>query len=371
MANDDDRVSPIRRIQGVLKDAGELTGPAFRMILAPSMTKWARRQGKWVTVGLVLCTLVVVGNIAYSVVAPDSLALGGPKVRLYAQISLLLLAATFAVTAKRENPLLKNAPSGHLDEQVLTAVESSERFMSFWPALWTTWFLLYAALTLDYIVKLNSPYLVALFDLLNNCTALIFLSMYRELRRDTTLRNKQFWVPLLLSAIFLAGVEVAVTAALIGNPLLDAWQLIFQVLSGVVVGLATALFASRLTSKIIDVPVAVVAILLFYAILQPVFPLIAEKPVGITDQAEALRAGLALLVAKLALYCKLILLALVHWLNDTGRLTYYMYGVRDLDSGASTKMFEFLNKNISRSNRTSSFQGPDPEPPAAAAAGIQ
>jgi hypothetical protein len=88
-------------------------------------------------------------------------------------------------------------------------------------------------------------------------------------------------------------------------------------LSGLLVGVCTGLFISKLTSRLIDLPLWTLVILGLYAVQQPLFAALTIN--------DSLMATVAYLLTIMALYGKCLLLFVVEFARYRQRILYFMW----------------------------------------------
>ena len=217
---------------------------------------------------------------------------------------------------------------------MMPALERARRatanFLARWYSLWMAWSALYGVLLMDALAlrvipaELSKPAVV----MVNNIATLLFYLMYRELstrtvgsdssRRDTRqLRD--------------AGLIVCVAVA-IGQHALertlppDAVDKLFMTFSGLGGALAMGLLVAKLASSFIGTPRTAIAVLLLYVGIQPLFSMIDRAESGLGSNEMIIGA----VCLNMALYSKVLLFALVCWMVETHRLTFYMAKAREV-----------------------------------------
>jgi len=258
---------------------------------------------------------------------------------------IVLLAVIFVIMHKEpasldiENSLIASnfqpGEKGSIKRSLDRATLAVKQCLQYWPWLWVMWFLLYILLSAFYFIlyanaqsdseAIPSWYFPILFNLLNNGTALVFFIMYYELSERTLDIDtpKGMWMILALFLILIAFVEFVVTLFTVtmvdanGEEILPHIQQAFSLLSGVLTGVATGLLAVRFGSRILEVPPIAMILLVLYAIIQPLFPLLSV-------QENATTISIRFFAVNIALYSKIALLVVIHWLRTTHQLAYYM-----------------------------------------------
>ena len=214
-----------------------------------------------------------------------------------------------------------NAPT---DRRQLRALQAVRRFWNYWLLLWLAWFVFYLFLFgAEWLWRdANHPiWMEGLLHFLNNGSALCLGLMYLELseRTSDSERHYQQWYPFLLIWVLLGGLEWLLLS-------LDPnWMLPLAIFSGVLGGGAMALFVSRFSSKVWDVPRGVIVCLVGYAIIQPSLPFITQSIAASTTSGPLIFFEfLAVFLLIYAFVGKILLLLVVQWLRNTQRLRYYM-----------------------------------------------
>jgi len=251
---------------------------------------------------------------------------------LYVAETLVLIIITLNIvffpnykTSNTTNDVLKSA-SGAMD-----------RFLRFWPYLWSSWFILYLLLTLIDFKAFGggskSPVALAFVNAANNLSGVVMFSMYFEMAERTdesTNRQNNLYIPAIMILLVLLAFELILTTRITGHA--TRISLLFSFISGIIVGVITGLLVTRLCSRFINLPLWAASFLTVYAVIQPVFPIIAqsqEQSVQLQQISEQeFFKSLSLYMAIIALYGKVLLLAIIHWVRDSNRLLYYMARAR-------------------------------------------
>ncbi|MEL6588680.1 MAG: hypothetical protein AAFQ68_01290 [Bacteroidota bacterium] len=281
-------------------------------VLSPqSLGDWLRARPQknlklWIFAGLLLLVVGLILELTYgSLVSP--LWVLGIEWGWLLGISLLI----FGQPSVNDNSSV----------QQLRASQAVRRFWNYWLLLWLAWFVFYIFLFSAAWFWPDSPHplwMEGLLHFLNNGSALCLGLMYLELseRTDDSNRQHQQWYPFLLCWVLLGGLEAMLLS------LDPQWVLPLSIFSGILGGGAMALFVSRFSSKIWDVPQSVIFCLVGYAIIQPSLPFITQTVE--TAGGMGFMRFLAVFLLIYAFVGKMLLLLVVHWLRNTERLRYYM-----------------------------------------------
>jgi hypothetical protein len=216
------------------------------------------------------------------------------------------------------------------------AIVAENRFFQYWPWLLVAWFALYILLAIQIPTDSSSLLKVSydvLRNLLNNLTCIPLFGMYYELaektvddsklvfenvsaiERITIFYRRRPWLPTLLIVTFVLGAtEFYLRISILDYA--DNVGYAASLISGLLVGTCTGLFVSKLTSNLFDLPLPTLLLLTLYAVIQPVFSVIAIKTPLMQDVAYA--------VVLTALYAKFWLLVVVEWKRDRYRILYFM-----------------------------------------------
>jgi hypothetical protein len=110
-------------------------------------------------------------------------------------------------------------------------------------------------------------------------------------------------------------------------------RMVFQLMSGLFVGVALALLVGRFESKYIDAPRFVLVLLYMYALIQLMY---VEFSSPQYKHAQDVFTGIALPL-------KLLLFAFVAWLYEKGRLLFYLEHVKKLHDAADADWKAFVS----------------------------
>ncbi len=214
-----------------------------------------------------------------------------------------------------------------LDNRALSrGLRAENRFFGYWPYLWLSWFALYVLLAYNSFNPLPPAFLDVIANFLNNLSGLFIFAMFFELTEKTDDRSsqggKQMWIPMLMLLILLAAGEGLLSTHVQAGAQAGI-RYIFGLLSGLLVGVTTALFVARLTSRLFDFPVWVLAALSLFAVIQPVFPVL-------TAQNMPYHEPIGYVIAFVALYAKIALLIALEWMRDRYTVLYYLVNVARL-----------------------------------------
>jgi hypothetical protein len=323
---------------------------ATRIMPDPRVVKWLRRPDQRVLMSVIVLLLA-------SSAAKVLLWLFGPAVRrvpaefqrfalsrggIYVVEAVLVILVTVYITSRgtREESITEN-------RSLQRGLRAENQFFAYWPLLWFSWFALYLILAFESLRQAQPlgspppaewPYLSVALNFFNNLSGLFIFAMFYELTERTTRGvasgRQHLWLPMLMLLAIIAVAEMLFYAntpqAPAGTPMATATQLelawrsrvayVFQLISGVMVGMSTGLLVSRLTSRLFSLPVSTLAALTLFAVIQPVFPVLTAQP-------DTVNSGIAYIAAFVALYAKIILLVTIEWMRDRYGILYYMVNV--------------------------------------------
>jgi hypothetical protein len=164
--------------------------------------------------------------------------------------------------------------------------------------------------------------------------------MYYELAEKTKDGSQPsarlLWLPSILFFILMAGVQIFLDTELSGRHFtkelfstyideIDFWASLF---SGLLVGVCTGLFVSKLTSRLIDLPLWTLVLLIFYSIQQPLFAALTIN--------DPLIPTTGLPLAVMALYGKCLLIFVIEFARAKYRILYFMWRAPQIDEEERT-----------------------------------
>ncbi|MFT3705940.1 MAG: hypothetical protein QM802_26475 [Agriterribacter sp.] len=215
----------------------------------------------------------------------------------------------------------KNYNFNRSNEIINRGIDSAKTFLSYWVWLWVSWFLLYAILALNQFAPtlLHDYTYRALIDACNNLSGVIFFSMYFELANDTQGENAgqgKSWLIGILLVFILFLLEVIVLKNVLTDDKQKNGKYIFQfsLWFGLAIGVVTGLFVGRLESIMFNIPTFFISYFILYSVIQPTFAFLGN------DDYKGLSNSLLIM----ALYGKIFLLIIIHWVRDSDRLLYYV-----------------------------------------------
>lgn len=370
---------PIPGFGTPLNEVFSLFGLVISQSAHQSMRDWLKQERAWVGGVLLICLENTLVHIGVTQIDPAKLpaSLGDQKSVLFLGIDVAI-TVMLGVSILRPGAKPARKPQRHLAAEgmlprqlrnLARAREASARAMRPWPWLWFAWFVLYLVLWVSGDARSSAGWAL---NLLNNLTAVALWAMFVEMDSETlpdisgdggphsdgytdegqpTQNNRAIWLIALAVCLLAAGAEFVLQRANYHQ-----FDLLLATLSGMFCGVITGLLTARLTSKTLDVPKLWILFLMLYAVIQPLFPLLTSKA-----SPGRVDAWLTVVLTVYALFGKAILLFVVHWLDKTERLTYYMLRAiefnRDEPSG-----FQFFLK-------TTTEWKPESAPPALPDAG--
>src|ERR1044072_2068061 len=167
---------------------------------------------------------------------------------------------------------------------------------------------------------------------INPLSALAFFGLYVSAEYTGTIgwsASGRVW---LLIGIILLGLTLQLIAHASAAPD-DEFNRLAGILNGLIVGTTTALLVGRLESKYTRLNKAVITILYCYALIQPLFPYVFQKPLG---DVSVLRVNVQYSFVAMALVMKTVFLLSIGKLIDTDTLHFYVSSMEWIDKHAAT-----------------------------------
>ncbi|MEO0471630.1 MAG: hypothetical protein AAF206_18515 [Bacteroidota bacterium] len=301
------------------------TQPPQKEILAkasvPDLGQWLGKQVLLGGIGLV----GIIGVLLIFSLSPAPLM----STALFSLFSAL--ACITAVWVFIESRKLQ--PEQSEDAAHQRGIKAEKRFMHYWAGLWISWGVLYALLPIEGLGLLK--------NFANNLSALWLGMMYWELAEETIESAGKSTITF-VGLLFLV-VGLAVVEKVSG----DADSQLFDYLSSLFVGGMTILLCLRFNSKLLAVPKFMIWGMVLYGLIQPVWPLINQNiqtPGRISPE----------LMFVIAFAAKLLLLVLVQWLLESGRMLYYMTRMPELlraEAGNRKQMLPSLMQSRRQSRK--------------------
>jgi DNA-binding winged helix-turn-helix (wHTH) protein len=248
-----------------------------------------------------------------------------------AQAAVLLVALVGSINRPKGFRQIK-------DESYQIAKDASERSIKYWRFILFTWVLLYIALAFQVHHAIEPPpgnagmdfpvwkaFSIA-SDLVNNVNTLLIILCYDVLHRPIEIRkgkptigDSRLYIGLAFIAVFLALEIFSVIGSSSDNlkAVLTAWSLG----SGIVGGIAVALFVGRLQSMFLGPPRLLIIALYSYIAIQPLY-----VHFGGHQNDTEIRNAVILINAALILKC--LLYFYLASLFKSGRLQFYLVSVR-------------------------------------------
>lgn len=207
-----------------------------------------------------------------------------------------------------------------------------DQYKKYWNGLLAVWFVLYLFLSLSFLPQLQYPQITALaINLVNNLNTLMgllcFGTLYKTVRTDNeelVIRDSYLSIGLLSVLLWMAfevfflsifgqlNLPLFENASNYEGPIVLWFS---SLLSGLLGGVMMALFIGRLQSKLLGISVWILFTLYFYIVLQPLF-IFFHKPTYTS------------IIINVALILKCLLILVMFWLLQSGRLFYYFVRVR-------------------------------------------
>lgn len=233
------------------------------------------------------------------------------------------------------------------------ATVAAEQFSHWWRLLWVFWMVEYVILLGREIYK-DVPHAplddwaaiigATALNFGNNLPTLALLMCYyittietvRELDGDIEPRRIPWESPLaLLVLLTIAELLVRANAAVyphVVGSLTSETAAIFDWISGIAAGLATALLVGRLDSRFISLSPAIITLLYVYAVIQAAWPTFGDNPT------------IRIVIVNLALALKILFFAVVYWLFRSGVMLYYLEKIADVYKQSPAERQEFLSR---------------------------
>lgn len=302
----------------------------------PSFGRWVTSRGK-----AVYLAVAVVFNVAVHLVAasksvaealPRSLSQLIEAHPSLAPIVLHLVAIlVFLIVLLAHRRTLLPAPRKDTEDEIKTATDSRRDLYYAFVVLWAAWLFMYVGFTIQEWTGAYKAAFAFVGTLLNNAQSAALFAMAWEMSEltqegrtpgDSRHNRPLQWVLVALVILF------SLVHLLVGFQSEEA-QNTFTGIAGIIGGVAIALFAGRLDSKLMSPPKAPLVLLYLYACIQALFPLLFEHP----------RLELALLAVALTLKTSLFLL--VYWLFSSGRIVFYAWEIKKIMQSQATAFEEF------------------------------
>jgi hypothetical protein len=213
-----------------------------------------------------------------------------------------------------------------------------------WMTLLVCLLMQYALLTLSYLpFWTNYKHVLVIFvTFSNNCVALAFLFCYFTLDQPdvSSGQGKQngkekYWALWVATLIVLTVVEAVCMALAWRNNQPNSFtpedvSKVFMYISGVGTSVAMGFFIIRLARKELACPIWVLALLIIYMAIQPLFPVFSTgNPWG------------TIIIANIALLLKVLLCLYMMFLFEHGRLLFYFVRIRRLSDRLNAQMKHF------------------------------
>jgi hypothetical protein len=304
-----------------------------KAVVKDSFRDWYKGSRGWFvrTLMLLLIFLSLINissatarNLSHQLGIGYKLSVEHMHVLLYAVECIVAIIIAFNIVLFGNSPPRKNQHK--TDNAVLNAAaDASRRFLRFWPLLWSSWFLLYLILTLVTLGVLpdDSSFVNALLNACNNASGVIMFSMYFEMaersQEDPQQGAEVLYIPTGMVLLGLLALELIFTKSLPGSA--SGISFVFSFASGIIIGVVTGLLITKLSTRIINLPLWATTCLVVYAVIQPIFPIIARS-------RGDFEKDLAAVMLMIAFYGKILLFAVIQWARDTNRLVYYMARAR-------------------------------------------
>jgi hypothetical protein len=226
----------------------------------------------------------------------------------------------------------------------------ADQFSHWWRMLWLFWLFEYIVLFAREILSAlpspeRSPWATATWstclNLANNLPTVALILCYyitttRTIRNDggrfASLRLP--WHKIVSVVALLAVLELLVRLTPLLEPLVPAFPAetasVFDWISGISAGLATALLAGRLDSRFIRLSPIIVTLMYLYAVLQAAWPTFGDNP------------DTRIVIVNVALALKILLFAIVYWLFRSGVLLFYLHRAAEAYEQGPTERYEFV-----------------------------
>lgn len=263
--------------------------------------------------------------------------------------------------------------------------EVLQQFWNWWSPLWATWLLLYAGLTFWFLTHAMRPDLNVIesdeikftMHQLNNLSTLVLLMLFHILsepsvfengkvegdifnetnkwnEKDKNIDNNQVEVEIGLEnsrAKFIFWVTLFILTAVV-----EFWLIktnseaktilqIFAIGYGVIAAIGIALIVGRLDSNLLGVPKWAITLLLLYVGIQPALDFVLDSSSynGIDNEKRKIIIQVSQeVIMIIALICKILLFAVIHWLILTNRMLYFFVQAYSLMKGVNKNRSDFF-----------------------------
>jgi hypothetical protein len=234
------------------------------------------------------------------------------------------------------------------EEAKRAANDAVKLFRRHWNCLLYAWFLLYVAVAAQRLFKMYlpplEPYAEAFTVLFGYAANLALVVCYLLLLEPAELRATHYtrWIVLFTVFCLIEMGAVLVSQMPVGESMggdIRRARSSVEYVGGVIAAVSLALFAGRLDTKLLSLPVWTYTILYVYAALQVVYPglQVLERTVG---ERPAITTGFASLICAF-LMLKVFLILLVTWLLESGRLLWYLVRIRGLAGRVESEWTRF------------------------------
>lgn len=252
-----------------------------------------------------------------------------------------------------------------------------QQFWNWWSPLWAMWLFLYTGLTIWFLTHamlpdlnvINSDEIKFTLHQLNNLSTLILLMLFHILSEPSVFENGDvegdifpkeqtqidnedrlennrakfiFWVTLFaLTAV----IEFWLIKT---NPEAKTILRIFAIGYGVIAAIGIALIVGRLDSNLLGVPKWAITLLLLYVGIQPALEFVLDSSSynGVEKEQQKIIIQISQeVIMTIALVCKILLFAVIHWLILTNRMLYFFVQSYSLIKRVDKNRIEFF-KNL-------------------------
>ncbi|HVR07129.1 MAG TPA: hypothetical protein VMW75_03715 [Thermoanaerobaculia bacterium] len=278
-----------------------------------------------------------------TITASSKLPIGSPLLAERIAVAVLLLQSVVVLLLFLFIPKVPQlAPSEGENEDLSRRVQNgAEEFADLWGRAWMLWALLYFVLGIGALLRLWFPgldfsLLTPLKNFMNNVQTVFFVMCFRELRYPTHGKPSPLFPA--ISFVALLGVcEAVMLIPGIPKSAHDAGVTLSQVfgwVTGCAGGVAIALVAGALESKMLNAPRRMITLLYVYASIQGAFTVVGRDPYP------------SLIFTSLAFVLKLLMFALMAWFIESGVILFYFRKMMDFDLKTPEERRVFLESRL-------------------------
>ena len=215
------------------------------------------------------------------------------------------------------------------------------QFVVFWFFLWFTWFFLYFLFIIRIFYQ-ELPY--AFINFAFNANTLISLFLFMTLTVSTLKYGYIYWLKFFVAIVLILLLELYL------NSVNENSKYLFSLITGIFGGVCFAAFISSINSKFLNIPIVLIFVMYFYVIIQPLYVFFnislnhikGDSSEQVLELIEVFKL-IEIWVIVLAFFLKTLLLLVISWLLQTGRLTFFMVQESSLNFKNKELFKEFIN----------------------------